>query len=456
MITITQTPHIWNLAYGVNPVTLSGLTSQDKYLLQIKVGGNVIADVRQSPNQSGVAQFDIQNILQTYVENSDVTIETIAKWHNSDEEIVEYAISYGSESNGVPNIDGTSTGFIAMGGRKNYWDLFWDVEEYRAQVGADGESPCTIIEVPGKALTDYTDYKLISQVSDETPDWSSPTDKVYTQKVRRSDNFTLSVVNSVTYGPIAPEPNVKGIEAYRVTAYDEFGTLVTDFPVLNIVSNGGGPNETLYEGLTIRDPFHVVTAGVGPANLGVLLPSAVKYYYVGFPVGTPEICGTDEDFLTDASAVGFYRFDIVEDDCNDFTPIQFSWTNSLGFRDYFHFTKRNDRSVNIQRDTFLKENNDWNGSTFSLSRNRRGTTTYSQTLQETFTANTRFMTDFEATFLENLFISPDVRVRFGDSTEWYPVVITDTDYTEKTFRKDRLFQYTVNFKMATNLKSQRG
>ena len=131
-------------------------------------------------------------------------------------------------------------------------------------------------------------------------------------------------------------------------------------------------------------------------------------------------------------------------------------TNSLGFMDYFQFQKRNERSVNITRDSFLKESNDYSSAIFTTNRGDRGYTTYSQVLDEQWAANTRFLYDYEATFLQNLFMSPDVRVRFGDETVWYPVQILTNSYVEKTNRKDRLFQYEVQFKMAHNIKSQRG
>ena len=68
------------------------------------------------------------------------------------------------------------------------------------------------------------------------------------------------------------------------------------------------------------------------------------------------------------------------------------------------------------------------------------------------------MTDDEAQLLQYLFRSADVRVqsnRFG-TEEYLPVVVTDTKWMEKTNRVDRLFQYTVKFKLAHNIKTQRG
>jgi len=440
-ITLTQQPGNYNLAYGINPVTLHGLTVEDKYVLQILQGSTVLADIRQTPNENGNAEFDIQNILQTYVKPSGLFLPNTTNFADSEEEVFEYNIAYGTETDGeIDTPLNIEIGLKVIGGRKDYYDLQWNEARYIPTVGSDGEGICTEVEYAAQALTDWSEYKLISDITDEVPDWSVATDKVYTQKVRPSDNFTLSLLNVPRYGANPPTVPVDTVKAFRLTAYDEFGTLVFDYKI----NNGVTTNDT------------VVTAGVGPAQTAVGLYPAVKYYYIGFPVATPTECVTEFSGFTDQSAWDIYRFDVVDDKCNDYTPIQFSWLNSFGFRDYFYFEKKNERRVNISRNNYLAESNDFSIGVYSSPLEARGYTTYSQKLEETYVANTRFLQDYEATFLENLFISPDVRVRFGDDAKWYPVTLLSTSYTERNYRKDKLFQYEIAFKKAHNIKSQRG
>ena len=69
------------------------------------------------------------------------------------------------------------------------------------------------------------------------------------------------------------------------------------------------------------------------------------------------------------------------------------------------------------------------------------------------------MRDEEASLLKHLYQSAEVKVRFSEgpyADQWVPVIVTNTTYDEKTYRKDRLFQYTVSFRLATNIKSMRG
>ena len=145
--------------------------------------------------------------------------------------------------------------------------------------------------------------------------------------------------------------------------------------------------------------------------------------------------------------------------CNDYDHIQFAWMNSEGYRDQFTFTKRNEKKINTKRNNFLKEAADYNDTRYIVDKQARGFTTYSQDIKEVWQATSGYMNDEEAQLLESMFKSPSVNVRFSTgeyANEWLPINLISSSYTEKTYRKDRLFQYTVDYKLANNIKSQRG
>ena len=75
-------------------------------------------------------------------------------------------------------------------------------------------------------------------------------------------------------------------------------------------------------------------------------------------------------------------------------------------------------------------------------------------MTETYTANTKYLTDAESEYLKNLFISPDTRVKIDGV--WRPVILTSNTWTEKTYRKDKLFQHTIQFRLANPIETQRG
>ena len=115
--------------------------------------------------------------------------------------------------------------------------------------------------------------------------------------------------------------------------------------------------------------------------------------------------------------------------------------------------------INTKRNNFLKEVADFNDTRYIVDKQSRGFTTYSQTIKEDWTATSGYMNDEEAQLLESMFKSPSVNVRFSTgeyANQWIPINLVSSSYTEKTYRKDRLFQYTVNYKLASNIKSQRG
>jgi len=177
---------------------------------------------------------------------------------------------------------------------------------------------------------------------------------------------------------------------------------------------------------------------------------------------TPITCVTDEQSQTpimSEAAWRIQRYNILEKPCNDYPHVQFAWLNSEGFRDQFTFTKRNEMKINTKRNNFLKEAADYNDTRYIVDKQSRGFTTYSQSIKEDWTATSGYMNDEEVALIESMFKSPSVNVRFSTgeyANEWIPINIVSSSYTEKSYRKDRLFQYTVNYKLANNIKSQRG
>ena len=136
---------------------------------------------------------------------------------------------------------------------------------------------------------------------------------------------------------------------------------------------------------------------------------------------------------------------IIEPECNDFFPYEFSWTNSKGYKDTFTFNKRSDRQFTQNNNTYLQEYADYAGTSYSVNSYDKGNTVYSQSMKQVYTVQSRFISEAEAHLLRSLFRSPDVKVKWG--TVWFSVKLLNTTWTEKTYRKDKLFQYTVTYEI---------
>jgi len=474
-ISVIQTPSTpFDMAYGANPITLGNISgNEDKYALRIFIVGQAdpIADIRQTPNRIGRAVFDIQNVLQSYVgpQNNQVDSQFEAgipqnqRMSLAGPTLIEYQIAYAAETGGVV---GTFTTypeiFTAIAGSKQYFQVPFDTTPYQPLTSNDDAlPPCTVVDRYAKPFSDnnYTisDAELVASAFGI---YSSP-GGVDVHNVYRDDQCTKTFYQKVARnGFNPPNAQVQGLEAFYILQYSATSSspIQTNI-VVNAQSNGGGPNIALGQGTLVGGQFQTITAATGPANLMVPLNAATAYYYI-----IPSLYGCSEDpqSQTDVMTEAAWRaqkYIINDEPCNDYPHVQFAWQNSYGYRDYFTFTKKVTHSTKTKNNNFLKGAADYNGLDYSVDLQDRGLTTYSQKIENNFTVQSGYMNDAEAELLKHLYQSAEVKVRFSEgpyADQWVPVTITNTTYNEKTFRKDRLFQYTVNFRLASNIKSMRG
>ena len=463
-IQLVQSPaQPYDMAYGPNPITLSGITiNEDKYVLQLFINGLLIADLRQAANSVNKAIFDIQNVLQNYIAPSPNNVEQLGFYGNdlmnSTNETCEYTIRYGTETGGAaPVLEAAIPIRVVFGGTKPYYAVPYSPASFIPSINVSGT--CTSVLKQANVFTDMSSYRFASTITDGKPSWLTGSMKVYDHYVTKNDMTTMSFYNKPTVIGNIPT-NADSIEAFVFYQYNGNAYLGATTPIYNTQGNGGGPNAVPGAGIPVNYPYYAITAATGPLNFQDFDQSATHYYVTTAP-WTGSNCPSTITGLADASLHDVHRFNIIEEACNNYPTIQVSWLNSYGFRDYYSFRKRHDRNISIARNNYLREAANYNGGSYQVNIYDRGTTTYSQLLEQEWTAYTDFLTDAEALYLEKLYISPDVKVRFTDAPgdegdKWVPVTLINTTYTEKTVRKDKLFQYDIKFKIAHNIKSQRG
>ena len=501
-VSVTQQPYRpFDMAYGANTITLNGITpSQQKYALQITVVGQAtpIADIRQSPNRFARAIFDIQNILQTQVQPTINDVDGLhyaigfvaqnTRMQIANGELAQYQIAVTTETNGqLDSAFVTSpTIYTVLGGQKEYWQVPFDEgAEFVPIIDATAVG-CTDINFAARPLSDNVWTIADTETGDNfltvNGGYSSP-GGIDVHNVSLNDQCTKSFWQTISRvaGPYPANAAVQGIEGFWILQVGASGTVFNTSFLANTQSSGGGPNITLGQGLIPSGNFNVITLATGPANFpqGTLSANTTHYYIV--PVlWTPLTCVTDEQSQVPVMGVSAWRtqrYNIAHtieysnvtvpptpsvnqtSPCNDYPHIQFAWLNSEGYRDQFTFTKRNEKKINTTRNNFLKEVADYNDTRYTVDKQSRGFTTYSQAIKEVWEATSGYMNDKEAALIESMFKSPSVNVRFsvGEyANTWVPINLISSSYTEKTYRKDRLFQYTVNYKLANNIQSQRG
>jgi hypothetical protein len=483
-ISISQGPNtVFDMAYGPNPITLNGITtSEDKYVLRVYPisSATPVADIRQTPNQYAKAIFDLQNILQAHVSPPPDDIDSLGvgpgagnSAHNTAAESFTYTLRVGYEQNGEVTMMSSGYGpFTVFGGSKQYYEVPFNTNYYQSQVSGGVGANCLTVNRVGHALTDVKwltgPADTGDQINGNLPGQSNVftiNQNIATRNVYRDDLTTVSWFQELDRIDGAPYP-ARGIEAWKILFFDADGMKIGSTKIIpNTTQFGAGPNANIGNSFGIPSTLMAVTLATGPYNMpgSHQVPATCHHYYV-IPVGwtclnDAQQCDPQTQTEIDCEdLLQAQRFNIIDDKCNDFEHFQFSWYNSLGFKDYFTFTKRVDHMTKTKHNNFLKEAADYNAQTWDVSQEARGYTTYSAKIQDEYSVTSDYMNDDQAKLLQTMFQSADVKVRMADQDplQWKPINILSTTWNEKTNRKDKLFQYTVRFKIAHNLKAQRG
>lgn len=455
-----------DLAYGKNILSLYDLdgTVGMKYVVTVKdLNNNIIAQLKQAPNLAGYGHFDLQNIFKNQI-SSTPTLESTPILSTAEQEVFSFNVHCGYET-AAEFVEGDviNSGSV-INGRKPHYEINWDDTKYRPEVGSFVVGGITQLYFNfsnyQRALTDrHIDSVKYAQITDGKPSWAFLTNDpdIYKITKSRSDSYTLTWLNDYkltddpSYNTLAPFTN--GINGFYVAAFEGDTELTpTDNVILNIALNGGGPDINVGDDIQPTENFLGISLQVSELNSSLSLYPTATHYYVA-----PFYWSRDPGSFTQKRIVGnVYRFDLEEGECNDFDPIEISWINSYGFRDYFTFQKRNDFSVTTEQNTYQQLDSSWSGPDIEVFPYNRGERVFNKSQIENYSANTRYLSDAESQYLKNLYISPDIKVKFDGESDWIPVIITDTQYTERTFRKDRLFQHTINFRLANPQQIQRG
>lgn len=210
-----------------------------------------------------------------------------------------------------------------------------------------------------------------------------------------------------------------------------------------------------------------ITTGAG-GNYGELEDSNVKIQYFGIGTANQANVGTSipanwdyyqvwlQDDLTNRITQHYYFYK-KEDSCKGYETIRLTWLNKYGTWDYYNFTQKNMRTLRTERKAYKQVSGSWNKTLFQLNGHTGGMKNYSTSIKESITLNTDYLTEEEAAWLEELFISNDVYMleqNSDDTTTGYirkyitPVRITSEEMIRKTTANDKLKQYT--FEIETN------
>jgi hypothetical protein len=477
---------IYSGAYEPNIVVLEGASPSHIYVLQIwdENATTLISDLRISPNQNNIGVIDIKNILQSYV--NELPIEFIANnveysnlpLHTTNEISFAYRLAHTSIAPGTtpPTLTVDTQVYEASLSRK--WNNTHVGETPNTETGSaefqtwiDFAGTCTGIDKQGIPLSDIKPQAWKDLPGNLTPSatWGVPTvdtlvqygGKVGTDGLLSASWFSKMLLTNTG------DPKVQGIEAFWVYVVQPDGSYSSDF-IQNTMTQGGGPNTALGDGGSVSYPWSYISMNISPKDLqssfgGDLVDGSRLIVY---PV-TYDACAEGAIMITTTPTHYPMVWDIVDETCYDYDHIEIGWLNSKGFYDWFLFTKRNEKSVNISRNTYLKDITNIDAvsaadvDVYGASPTwKRGTTVYSQKYDTIYTAKTDYIGDNEALTLESMYRSPMAWAWMKNPQtgvkEIYSIEIISNNYVERSFRKDGLFQYEVRFKLAQHEYTQRG
>jgi len=492
-VTVVQSPQEIDLAYGPNFVTLNGLGTAQKFAIRVVNADtqDEVALVAQSENAVGRAQFDLQKIFQQYVNVSATDLETLGEigytiFRDSAVESTEFDIQCGTITNGVFTADVTLDKVI-FNGIKPYNQIPYRGITDSAQAviaGDDSNPPCTEVTRVGKMLTERPRNQFTS-VGPLPPSVDAGTDYVAVE-LSSNDFYTISYFNDLKTSTPAPNVLAQGIEAFEICEIGSTNQIVDRTYIPNETGNDGGPNTTYQEGSAVLWPFIGLTMGAGPANLQGLNyvtttgsiatfsfnPLTVEYWIIPRAY-SPAQCS--QQYLSQATHEPLLVRINNTPPCNEYPKIQCSWLNKWGFRDYFEFKLRQELSQKQKSKKYVKVWNDYNssfagyGSGSGAGILEGGETVFNKSVTTTLKANTAYLTDADSYYLNGLFRSSNVRMRTDadnipyftnwpnyQGSQWFPMVINNANYVEKTYRKNRLFQFEIEAAFAHNPQIQRG
>lgn len=507
----------WVRAYATNIIGLTGINpANKKYVLQIynRLGTVKLADIRVSPNNQNNAFIDIAYVLQAQVGSKprlNINFEGSLGFLDGLDETESIQVYIGEEdSSGNFTINSIFTNIKIWRAKVNDESMAWQ-PVHANPVNTFGDYPysiysfvppfikegdwansdekilnpylpaisggpfnCTFIQEEAAPLTDFRYYKPAGELVGIPETWNSTllvlVQKITKNRLGKLPLRTVSILNGVYREEIAamspPLSNVDHCAGYFITQYNGSTLLSSQFED-NSTFNGGGPNQLGY--LLPGAPFGRYSAIHATIydNMMTLSPDCT-HFYIHFVVATGTNCipaGVEPVQILNQPAWYPVRYDI-ETACADYSPMTVRWLNSSGGFDYFQFNKKHEETTTVDRNTFRSNKFDfWDAAavTSDMILNDRGEKVYSQRIQKEIKMTTDWLYDYEAEFLESLFKSAEVSYIDQDQTygvnqveQVIQATITNKKLTEKSYRRNKLFQFEITLKDAYNIQSQRG
>lgn len=469
-IVIQQTPEQLNLANAdllYEVTSISSSAPQFQYICALQDGcGTVLTTIKQQPNPSGKGVFNLGRIVKQYLDYDFYALDigdTGSLFNKQSQTAKFFKVAFGEEFGTSPSSSvteftgiGSATGSAAQTGSipfyyfmngvldPNAGSFNWDTTQYffpneATPSSASFSRNIALTDAPREQYAQMTDYLSIAFLNGNLNSATGSAQDVrwveytfYSGSVAYSSasfNNENNTNNTNSGGPVTSSAGL-------------FSTAATVQPCLN--TSGNQTSGSL-----------LIHLGIGPQNL--------------LDNGNVDGITGSWDFYTvqlypqDSVQQGFFNPNAIWDEFEiyrqeaycGYPGVRFAFINDYGVWDYFNFTLQEDKATNLELGTFKKNFVDYSTTTNSVPYDikRRGTTSFYTNITQLFTANSDWITQAEADWLEQLFFSPQIFIQ--DGLNWLPIIILDANFRSKTNpRTQKNFQYVVNYTLANNKRAR--
>ena len=219
--------------------------------------------------------------------------------------------------------------------------------------------------------------------------------------------------------------------------------------VVTIIDSGGGAN-TFSINVTTHPESTMWHYPVFPANLnassesGWLKPS-------DFP-NWRAIRVQAFDASNAARSVAYFLFNTDTNGPKDCIQdnVRLAWKGSGGGWEYFNFIKKSEKSYNIERKQVRKVLGTY-GSTYVMTGQEAGLQETETIVDQIITANSDWIREETFTYLRGLFVSNQVHLIEEVTGRLIPVVVEDSNFTEKQTRDNKVYNQQIRIKLSNYL-----
>lgn len=306
------------------------------------------------------------------------------------------------------------------------------------------EYGATLVEYPNLAESSVTTAYNASLEFLEYPDFSPATYSLSDSSKKFQTNSPASV--DIHTGQNAwlhfYSTTAANVNRAIIKTYDTSGSLIDTFKVANNFSSASG----FFRIGTGAIQLNQIDAGDLISGSQPIIDGTVKSYTVNIAKST------------DVATSETKTYSIVDANCK-YENYRLHWLNKIGGFDSFNFDLVSRKRTSIQRKNYKKVAGAvalvLGSPNFFYSKDDRGDAVYDLTYKRGIKITSNWVSDEVATWLEELFTSPEVYYENSDN-ELIPIIINNTEYEEKKKANIKLINYELDFSFAHSNERQRG